>query len=304
MNKNSDYNVVSYEKHGQNYQRYAEGGKEEELARTWLDENNVASWIHQRMYLVLDPILEYFPGAKWLTIGDGRYGSDAHYLQKKGGDALATDISDILLKEGHQAGYVKAFQKENAENLSFNDQSFDFVLCKESYHHFPRPMIALYEMLRVAKTAVIVIEPQDHYLLHRVGQILFRDAKDFIKNILGKTVNKDNFEEVGNYCYTISRREIEKVALGINLQTVAFHDSHVYYLKGVEQEALNPPGKLFKKVKSRIEFYDFLTQCGVLPGGLLTAVIFKQEPDAALVKSLKMRNFDIIELPKNPYSDF
>lgn len=39
------------------------------------------------------------------------------------------------------------------------DDAFDYVLCKDSYHHMPRPMIALYQMLRVARRAVVLIEP-------------------------------------------------------------------------------------------------------------------------------------------------
>ena len=63
----------------------------------------------------------------------------------------ATDIAEVLLKEAKEEGYIKAYSKENAESLSFADNEFDFVFCKESYHHFPRPMIALYEILRVVK---------------------------------------------------------------------------------------------------------------------------------------------------------
>lgn len=50
---------------------------------------------------------------------------------------------------------------ENAEKLSSPNETLDFVLCKESYHHFTRPMLALYEMLRVATKAVVLIEPNE-----------------------------------------------------------------------------------------------------------------------------------------------
>ena len=47
-----------------------------------------------------NPLLSDVWGASWLTVGDGRYGTDAHYIFSKGvRNVLATDISDYLLRE-------------------------------------------------------------------------------------------------------------------------------------------------------------------------------------------------------------
>ena len=83
-------------------------------------------------------------GEKWLTLGDGRYGTEANFLISNGVEALATDYSDNLLKIGKEIGFIKDYKKENAESLSFEDNQFDYVLIK-AFHHFPRPWIALYE---------------------------------------------------------------------------------------------------------------------------------------------------------------
>jgi hypothetical protein len=40
------------------------------------------------MYQTIDPILKTEPEAKWLTVGDGRYGTDAKYILDKGCEAL------------------------------------------------------------------------------------------------------------------------------------------------------------------------------------------------------------------------
>ena len=64
---------------------------------------------------------------------------------------LATSLTDSNLRIAQERGYIDKFQAENAERLSLTDDSFDFILCKESYHHFPRPAIAFYEMVRVAR---------------------------------------------------------------------------------------------------------------------------------------------------------
>ena len=151
------FSTTSYAAHERTYDTEIN----QNLAQTWTKENTIDSWRHARMYQCVDPLLIEFPGARWLTVGDGRYGTDAHYLEQHHADAVATDIADGMLQRAKAAGYIKNFQKENAEQLSFEDESFDFVLCKEAYHHFPRPMIALYEMIRVAKRGVVLIEPDE-----------------------------------------------------------------------------------------------------------------------------------------------
>lgn len=301
MPADKDFNHLSYDKHDKNCHDYAIGGKKENVAKTWFNDNTVGAWIHKCMHSLLDPLLDVFPDASWLTVGDGRYGSDAHYIQNKGLNVLATDISEALLKEGKEAGYIKEYKKENAESLSFSDREFDFVLCKDAYHHFPRPMIALYEMLRVAKKGAVLIEPNDDYVSSFFVEVLFRNFKGLIKIALGKKVIKHSYEDVGNYCYTISKREIEKVALGMNFKAVAFKGIHSYYIKGVEYEEVTNNGKLFKKVKRRIALYNLLTRLKLQQHSVLTAIIFKETINPELKKALNNIGYEIIILPDNPY---
>jgi SAM-dependent methyltransferase len=47
----------------------------------------------------------------------------------------------------------------NAEAIELPENSFDLVLVQDGLHHLPRPMLGYTEMLRVARRAVIVIEP-------------------------------------------------------------------------------------------------------------------------------------------------
>ena len=113
----------------------------------------------------LKKIVEFDKNFKWLTVGDGRFGSDAMKLIEYGAtNVLCTDLDDYLIKYSAKKKEINNYKKENAENLTFSDNEFDFVLCKESYHHFPRPMLALTEMFRVAKIGVILIEPRDYYI--------------------------------------------------------------------------------------------------------------------------------------------
>lgn len=154
---NDDFHKLSHDVHEHIY----EGARPARLMETWKRDTTVDAWRHNRMYRCLDPLLSRFPGSRWLTVGDGRYGTDAHYLETHGVQAIATDISDTMLRRAKEDGFIKEYSKENAEKPSFGDGTFDFALCKEAYHHCPRPMLAVYEMLRVARSGIVLIEPDE-----------------------------------------------------------------------------------------------------------------------------------------------
>lgn len=302
MSSKENFQEKSYRQHYEQFKEFSSGGKKEAHAKTWLEKDTVDAWRHQHMYQLLDPILIADPKAKWLTVGDGRYGNDANYILEKGCDAIASDISDYLLKEAKDIGYISEYKKENAESLSFKDCEFDYVFCKESYHHFPRPMLALYEMLRVANKGVILIEPKDPYINNKITEIFFRNLRNITKFLLRrKNTNRHSFEEVGNYIFTISRREIEKVALGLNYKIVAFKGINDAYFVGVEYEKLSEKGSLQKKVRLLISIRDILCKPGVMDYGVLAAMIFKKEPAEELLQQLAKKGYEIIHLPDNPY---
>ena len=270
-------------------------------SETWFKKDTVDYWRHKRMRDSLLPIISHFTKTKWLTVGDGRYGTDANYLLGKGLETHASDIQDKLLKIGNQKGFIEDFSKQNAEKLSFLDNEFDFTYCKESYHHFPRPAIALYEMLRVSKFGVILQEPKDNLFFETSLQGLLHYVKEVAKFILGRKKTAHPFEESGNYVYTLSPRELQKYALGINCRFIAYKIQQDCYIKGVEFEKMNKKSKLFKKIKRSIGFFELLYRIGLVTSGIMTGVIMKDIPDDKLVESLKKNGYRIEVLPKNPY---
>lgn len=283
------------------YDRFAKGGREEALAKTWFDKTTVDAWRHERMYDALQPIVHNYPGSCWLTIGDGRYGCDAAHLAGKGMKVLATDIGDTLLQEALASGHISACRKENAELLSFPDGAFDFVLCKESYHHCPRPMVALYEMLRVASQAVVLIEPNDYMVNQTWAERATDGLLSAVKRLLRRASAAQEFEEAGNYVYRVSQREIEKAALGLGLRYVAFKGINDHYMAGVEHEKMAANGPLFRKVRSRIRFKNVLCQFHLRQYDLLATVIFKVDIDDGMKAGLAEQGYRVVELPKNPF---
>lgn len=298
-NKQSrDFTEVSYERHENHYD--ADSG-EYDTAAERLEHDTVDAWRHQRMYETVTPILNSDPDTRWLTVGDGRYGSEAQFLSENGADALPTDLSTNLLEAAESAGYIDEYSKENAESLSFDEGTFDYVLCKESYHHFPRPMVALYEMLRVARKAVVLIEPEDSHVERTLRQSLFHRIVDALTDSLPSGLRRNDFEQSGNYKYTISRREMEKVALGLNHEIIAFRGINDAYVSGVENELMSESGSVQRQVRRRIRLKDVLCKAGLINNSLLTVVLFPSPPSSAVKEALAKNSFDIVSLPENPY---
>jgi len=299
------------------YELHFEHEKSPDLDRleTWKQFDTIDAWRHKRMYDSLLPLIEDSETSSWLTVGDGRYGTDANFLIRNNAkNVLATSISDELLKMGKADGFIKDFKIENAEHLSFEDESFDFVLCKESYHHFPRPMIAFYEMLRVAKNAVVIIEPNDvNIQLVKDAKIVIKPKrkyqllKDFIKDLLNikryeyNAYNAPGYETLGNYIYSVSEREFEKAALGLDLPLIAFKGINDRYEDGVEYQSAKEESALFDKVKAGIRDMDTLCEKTGRSYNILVSVVFKVMPQQPVIKKLEAAGFRVDKLTRNPY---
>ena len=294
----TNFNIESYNAQKKHLEKMIATDCEFSLKRLE-KKDTIDYWRHERMYELLRPFIN--PLEKWLTIGDG-IGTDANWLIEQGTSALASDLTDDILKESFKRKFITEYKQENAEHLSFSDGSFSYVLCKESFHHFPRPYIALYEMIRVANKAAIIIEPIDIVL--KMPMIMW--IKNFFDKIDVNLINKIwknrySFEEVGNYVYKVSEREIEKVAMGINLPAIAFKGLHDYYTTSIDLSEPLTNLKYFRLVRNKIRFRTFLSRMGIIPYQNYCSVIFKELPSGQVKQKLKSMGYKYIELPKNPY---
>ena len=208
---------IIYDNHKEEWEKCINDEERKKIAKTWLKEGSLDRLRHRRMLSSINPLIN--GDNKWLTIGDGRYGTDAHYIIEEGDKAHASDISKKLLEIGNKIGFINEYSEENAENLSFSDESFDYVLIKEAFHHCPRPWIALHEAFRVCKKGIILIEPNDINLYSTgIRKRFFRKLKLIIKFLLGKNIYQSgySFEPVGNFIYSTNQRELEKFLLGMH----------------------------------------------------------------------------------------
>ena len=101
---------------------------------------------------------------------------------------------------------VAACEPEEEEKLILADNSVDYVYCDHAISQFRRPLVALYEMIRTARKAVIIVARQDPYI----------DQPTVAGNHVAY------YEKNGRYVFMISRREMEKVALSLSLPAFAF----------------------------------------------------------------------------------
>lgn len=298
----NDYREESYRRHQEHLAQQVPDAPGEIRAKPCFRTDTVDAWRHQRMYALLDPILGADPAAAWLTLGDGRFGNDARYILDHGGQAVASDLADALLKEAQRIGFIPEYRVENAEALSLADGAVDYVLCKEAFHHFPRPMLALYEMLRVARKAVVLIEPNDEYAGGGLAQAFGQAVRGLLLRLLRRPSGRHGFEPVGNYVYCLSRRELEKALLALGYRLAAFRGLNDSYTPGVEDEPLAANGPLGQRTRRIIRLKDLLGKVGLWNPGVLAAVLFKTAPAQAVLDGLAQGGYEIVRLPENPYS--
>ena len=90
-------------------------------------------------------------------------GMISEYYAKEGAKVTGIDISpeciDRTKIRSQRYGFSAKFQIADSRNLPFLDNTFDIVSVHDGLHHLSNPKKAVTEMVRVAKRAVIIIEP-------------------------------------------------------------------------------------------------------------------------------------------------
>ena len=288
---------IKYDRHDEEWDLCLNDKDKKRKAESWMMDGTLDKWRHERILKLLKPFLRD-KSCKWLTIGDGRCGTDANYILRKGCEVHATDISDKLLRIGSEKGFIKSYGAENAENLSFDDNSYDYVLIKEAFHHLPRPWLGLYEAFRVCRKAVIIIEPSD-----KKG--FYKYFSNIIKFLIRRRVTNHSFEPIGNYVYSINILELEKFLLRMHYTNISTNKVIDSYFPGVEYIKLDSKNFrerfLIKKLKFQILLKEIFCILKLGHSGLIVAALFKNKPSDQLKKDMEKMNWLHKDLPRNPY---
>ena len=263
------------------------------------DGSTVDAWRHLRM---VDFAACFKDSADtWLTVGDA-YGHDAHMLGLQGlGKVIASNLETSNLHNGHLAGAVGEYRQINAEHIALEDNSVDYVMCKEALHHMPRPMMAIYEMVRVARKGVVFIEPQDKLIDWPLGKNTATYRERVPADAVGEKVsfklqstdaeissNYIDWWEDGpfNYVYTLSNREVRKMALGMGLSAYATKNFNDFFAPEWASQPATPDSEGLRKTKEQIALHDLACTQGSTPYAYLTGMLFKQAPAPAVVQAL------------------
>ncbi len=122
-----------------------------EIAPQVLDENGRHRMAKQ-IGTVLSKEVGTLENLSCLEVGssNGIISSDLSKLFKK---FIATDIDAVAIKDGNKKFKSKKlkFIVMSAEKLSFNDNSFDVIICNQVYQCLPNPKKMANEMYRVLK---------------------------------------------------------------------------------------------------------------------------------------------------------
>jgi len=130
------------------------------------------------------------------------------------------DIENVLITNlAHHAGQSEyapyAWQREDAEALSFRDQHFDRVIEHAALHHLGSPHRGLLEMLRVAQNGIIAFEARDSALMRLAVRLGLTSDYELEPAFLSGGIGM-GFRDtpIPNYVTRWTEAEVRKVVCG------------------------------------------------------------------------------------------
>jgi ubiquinone/menaquinone biosynthesis C-methylase UbiE len=135
------------------------------------------------------------------------------------------------------------YEYQDAQNLTYTDSSFDYVIVRDGLHHCQQPHKALLEMWRVAKKGVIVFEARDSIMMKLLAKVRLTDEYEFEAVKPDSEVMGVDGSSVPNYVYRWTEREIEKT-----IRSYAPQLQHEFYYN----YGLLIPEKIYSSKKNKL----------------------------------------------------
>jgi Methyltransferase domain len=169
------------------------------------------------------------------TAANGRISKSSKILLMCGGEGLEGSIlcdmgyRNVTVSDISERGVAEAIKRDsrlqglvlNAERADVESNSFEVVIVQDGLHHLQSPVQGFTEMLRIASTAVVFLEPHD----------------SLIGKILGTRWEKH--DDAVNYVFRWTKKLAQDVAssyLGpdsfVNLSFSFWHHNIVYHRLG------------------------------------------------------------------------
>lgn len=96
-------------------------------------------------------VLEVAPGPGYLAIELAKLGWQLAGGYRITGLDISRTFVDIARRNALEARVAVDFQHGNASSMPFEDNTFDFLLCRAAFKNFTQPLQALQEMYRVLR---------------------------------------------------------------------------------------------------------------------------------------------------------
>jgi SAM-dependent methyltransferase len=144
---------------------------------------------------------------KILVVCAGEFDRDV--LSNLGFSNVVISNLDVRMNGDEFAPFSWSFQ--DAENLTYGDNAFDFCIAHSGLHHCFSPHRALLEMYRVAQKGLLVLEPRDSFLV-RLGVRLNFGQEYEVAAVAGNHLKFGGVKNtaIPNYVYRWTEREVEK----------------------------------------------------------------------------------------------
>lgn len=134
---------------------------------------------------------------------------DKYIFEKLGFHDVTISNLDTRMRGNEYAPFK--WKYENAASLSFNNESFDYVVIHAAIHHASSPHKVLTEMYRVGKKGILAFESYDSLIMHFLERYGFTEVYENTAVYYNDCQygGVDN-TEIPNYIYRWTEREVEK----------------------------------------------------------------------------------------------
>lgn len=164
------------------------------------------------------------PSDRVLVVCGGE--GDCESLQLSGFKNVTISNLDDRFDEQQFEPYQWSYQ--DAEDLTYGDDEFDFCIAHSGLHHCRSPHRGLLEMYRVARKGVLVYEPIDN-MITRLGVKFGLGEQYEIGSVAGHGCQMGGVRNssIPNYIYRWTEREIEKAVN--SYAPLGRHQFHYFY---------------------------------------------------------------------------
>jgi len=189
------------------------------------------------------------------------------------GDVFITNLDERMHADQFRPFH---WQREDAQRLSFPDASFDVAFVSDGLHHCRSPHLALLEMYRVSRRAVIVVESRDSMVMRLANRIGLSPEYE-LESVVDHDFAYEGVDNtpIPNFIYRWTETEFKKVLKSFD--PLGKHNFRFFY-------ALNLPYEIATRKKSRLKLWALYLAS---PLAKVVALFFRRQCNSFAMVAIK-----------------